>query len=163
MPDAFDQLMRNNDPVMVIVTTIDREERSGCLVGFHSQSSIDPPRHVVWISRANHTFGVAERASTFAVHAIPRERHDLAELFGGSTGDELDKLAQCDWTAGPDGVPLLGGCPDRFVGRKVDWIDGDGDHCGVVLEIVEAAAEGAGRYLHLQEVLDLEPGHEADE
>ena len=162
MRDAFDRLMRNIDPVMVIVTTIAGEERSGCLVGFHSQSSIDPPRHVVWISRANHTFEVAERASTFAVHTIPPERYDLAELFGGTTGDEVDKLAQCEWVAGPDGVPLLDGCPDRFVGRRVDWIDGDGDHCGVVLEIVEAAAD-AGPYVHLQDVLDLDPGHEADD
>jgi len=163
MSDAFADLMRKLEPSMVIVTTVAGGDRSGCLVGFHSQSSIDPPRFVVWLSRANHTFGVAERAETFAVHVVPSDRRDLADLFGGRTGDEVDKLARCDWTPGPDGVPLLDGCPDRFVGRKVAWLAARGDHEGVVLEPVDVVADGAGSPLRLGDVIDLEPGHEADE
>jgi flavin reductase (DIM6/NTAB) family NADH-FMN oxidoreductase RutF len=163
MREAFDELMGALDQSMVIVTTVADDERSGCLVGFHSQSSIDPPRYVVWLSQANHTHGVAERASTFAVHLVPSERHDLAELFGGRTGDRSDKLARCEWESGPDGVPLLAGCPDRFVGRRLDWLAGTGDHDGVVLEPVDAERAGRGPWLRLGEASDIDPGHPADE
>ena len=30
---------------MVVVTTAQGDERAGCLVGFHAQSSIEPPRY----------------------------------------------------------------------------------------------------------------------
>ena len=71
MRKDFDEMVADADPSMVIVTTVVGDERSGCLVGFHSQCSIDPPRYAVWISKANHTHGVAERADTFAVHLVP--------------------------------------------------------------------------------------------
>jgi flavin reductase (DIM6/NTAB) family NADH-FMN oxidoreductase RutF len=160
--EAFDELMGGLDQSMVIVTTVAGDERSGCLVGFHSQSSIDPARYVVWLSQANHTHDVAVRASTFAVHLIPADRHDLAELFGGRTGDEVDKLARCEWEAGPDGVPLLAGCPDRFVGNRVDWYVG-GDHDGVVLEPLRADIDGRGPWLRLSDTTDIDAGHAADE
>ena len=38
------------DAAMVVVTVAVGDERDGCLVGFHSQSSIDPRRYVVWLS-----------------------------------------------------------------------------------------------------------------
>ena len=148
---------------MVIVTTAAGDERAGCLVGFHSQSSIDPPRYVVWLSQANHTHRVAVRASTFAVHLIPVDRHDLAELFGGRTGDDDDKLSRCDWEPGPDGVPLLVDCPDRFVGRRIEWLAAGGDHDGVVLEPFDATAAGGGGSLRLDAVADIDAGHPADE
>ena len=160
---AFDELVRDLDSSMVIVTTVAADERSGCLVGFHSQASIEPPRYVVWISRENHTHGIAERASLFAVHLVPAGRHDLAELFGGETADEVDKLARCEWTPGPEGVPLLDGCPDRFVGRRVGWFDGEGDHAGVVLEPIAAETGTGGPWLRLRDASDIEAGHAADE
>jgi flavin reductase (DIM6/NTAB) family NADH-FMN oxidoreductase RutF len=163
MRDAFDELVRALDQSMVIVTTADGDERSGCLVGFHSQSSIDPPRYVVWLSQANHTYEVAARASTFAVHLVPADRHDLAELFGGTTGDHTDKLTRCEWEPGPDGVPLLTGCPDRFVGRRLEWLATSGDHDGVVLEPVQAHCEGRGPWIRLADAVDIEPGHAADD
>ncbi len=161
MRTAFDELIARADPAMVVLTTIAGGERSGCLVGFHSQCSIDPPRYAVWLSRANHTFRVASHAHVFAVHFVPRDRRDLAELFGGETGDEVDKLARCDWVDGPDGVPLLDGCPDRFVGELVEWLEVDGDHACVVVEPIDASAGDPGGRLHLADVTDVDPGHDA--
>ena len=42
--DGFDTLMASVDAPMVVVTTAVAGERAGCLVGFHSQSAIDPQR-----------------------------------------------------------------------------------------------------------------------
>ena len=163
MSDLFADLMAKLDQSMVIVTTSAGDERSGCLVGFHSQSSIDPPRYVLWISRANHTHAVATRASVFGVHAVPADRHDLAELFGGATGDDIDKLERCEWTPGPEGVPLLDRCPDRFVGRRIAWMDADGDHSGVVLEPIDVQTGGDGPWLRLADVIDIDAGHDPEE
>ena len=159
----FDEMVADADPSMVVVTTAAGDERSGCLVGFHSQCSIDPPQYAVWISKANHTHGVAEQADTFAVHLVPADRREVAELFGGQTGDEVDKLDRCEWTAGPGGVPLLDACPDRFVGRKVGSFDDGGDHTAVVLELLDAYEAGDGPWLRLHDVTDIEPGHPADD
>ena len=47
-----------------------QDYRAGCLVGFHSQSSIDPRQYAVWLSKANHTYPVALRSELFAVHFL---------------------------------------------------------------------------------------------
>jgi len=159
----LDHLMRALDQAMVIVTTAAGDDHAGCLVGFHSQCGIDPPRYVVWLSQANHTHGVARRAATFAVHLVPADRHDIAALFGGTTGDDEDKLARSDWEPGPDGVPLVTACPDRFVGRRLAWLAGHGDHDGVVLEPVSAQVSSRGPWLRLSGASDIDAGHAVDE
>lgn len=168
--EAFDALVASGDPAMVIVTTAVVGRRAGCLVGFHSQCGIDPPRYAVWLSRANHTHDVGADAEVFAVHWVPSDRHHLAEMFGGSTDDDGstygadDKLERCEWTEGPGGVPLLAGCPDRFVGRKVAWLDVDADHTCVVLEPIEAhMTDDPPSRLRLSDASDIAAGHPADE
>lgn len=155
------------DYPMFVVTTTDGTERSGCLVGFTTQTSIDPPRFLACLSNKNHTFRVASGADLLAVHALAADQHELAELFGGETGDEVDKFARCAWTAGPGGVPLLEGCPRHLVGRVLDRLP-LGDHVGFLLEPVEAEARPRARgdrapspALTLDDVDHVEPGHEA--
>ena len=116
--DTFDALMGELDYPMFIVTVAHGGERSGCLVGFATQCSIDPPRFLVCLSKANHTYRVARHAELLAVHFVPADAEPLAELFGGETGDRVDKFARCEWHPGPGGVPLLADCPNRFVGRR---------------------------------------------
>lgn len=149
------------DYPMFVVTATDGMERSGCLVGFTTQVSIDPPRFLVCLSDKNHTYRVALRAEVLAVHAVGEDEHELAELFGSETGDEVDKFARCSWTAGPGGVPVLDACPRLFVGRILEHRP-LGDHVGFVLEPVEVTAAGPdAALLTLEDVADLEPGHEA--
>ena len=50
---AFKDLIAQLDYPMIVVTTASAGERAGCLVGFHTQSSIDPERFAVWLSKAN--------------------------------------------------------------------------------------------------------------
>jgi flavin reductase (DIM6/NTAB) family NADH-FMN oxidoreductase RutF len=68
--DDFARLIASLDPPMAVVTTASDRERAGCVVGFHAQSSIDPERYVVWLSKANHTFRVGVHARHFAVHFL---------------------------------------------------------------------------------------------
>jgi len=158
----FERVASALDPAMVIVTAVAGERKGGCLVGFHTQVSIDPPLMLVCISQRNHTHEVAEEASVLAVHVVAEERREIAELFGGETDDEVNKFERCGWTEGPQGVPLLDDCPVRFAGRILQMAS-FGDHTGFLLAPVRGG-DARGREqapLRLDEVEEIDPGHEA--
>jgi len=145
---------------MFIATVAADGERSGCLIGFATQSSISPPRFLAGISDKNRTFRVARHAETMAIHLVPDNAGELANLFGGETGDEIDKFERCAWHEGPDGVPLLDDCPNRFVGRIVERVD-FGDHTGMVLEPFVAEVQEDIDQLTFHRAKRIDPGHEA--
>lgn len=161
--DTVNALMTALDPPMVIVTVADAEERAGCLVGFHSQSGLEPAKVAVWLSKANHTFRVAVFADILAVHFLTPDDVDLATRFGSSSSDERDKFAGCAWHAGPSGVPLLERCPNRIVGRKRALLDAESDHVCVLLEPIESTCVDGFVPLRLAGVSHLDPGHAAPE
>ena len=156
---AFSQLTQELDTPMFIATALAGGERSGCLVGFATQASIHPPRFLVCISVKNHTHRVARAADAIGIHVVPDGERDLAELFGGETGDEIDKFDRTAWHPAPDGTPLLDGCPDRFVGRVVERLD-LGDHTGFLLEPIHAEYRGERHQLSMQRALAIDPGHD---
>lgn len=165
LDDRFDAAVAELDTAMVVVATAAGGERSGCLVGFHCQASIDPLRYAVWISRANHTFGLIDECTHMTVHLVNAEddaQVALAIHFGSTTGDEIDKFAGLAVSDGPGAAPLLADLPDRFVGRKVAVLDAPGDHVGVLLEPVEAEAGTVEQTLRFSRVADVDAGHSAD-
>lgn len=157
---TFDDLVGGLNYPMFVVTAYDGETRAGCLVGFATQCSIDPPRFLVCLSKNNFTHRVAARATTLALHLLRRDQYGTAELFGSETGDEVDKFARCGWTPGPDGVPLLADCHGWFAGRVLERHDA-GDHTAHLVEVVASGGGGDGAVLTFDDVRDLEPGHEA--
>jgi flavin reductase (DIM6/NTAB) family NADH-FMN oxidoreductase RutF len=156
----FDRLVGGLDYPMLIVTAYDGRRRAGCLVGFWSQCSIDPPRLMVWLSKNNYTYQVAKAATSLGVHVPTTADRGLAELFGSVTGFEEDKFTKCAWRKGSDGVPLLVDCPQWFVGRVLDRYD-TGDHDAFLLEPAEVGERTGLGQLGFQQVLDLSPGNEA--
>ena len=159
-PREFNQVMAGVDYPMFVVTTTDGKQRAGCMVGFSTQTSIHPPRMLVCLSQKNHTHQVALGASLLAVHVLDPDDGPLAELFGGETGDQVDKFARTEWTEGPGGVPLLPQCPRRFVGRVLERLD-LGDHTGFLLEPLLAEGGESRPALGFQEVKDVDAGHPA--
>jgi flavin reductase (DIM6/NTAB) family NADH-FMN oxidoreductase RutF len=163
MSDAetqFQRLVGDLDYPLFVVTAAGGDERDGCIVGFTTQCSIDPPLFLVCISVKNRTHRIAERADYLVVHAVPQDRRDLAELFGGETADESDKLAHVDWRPGPGGAPIVTELPSWFAGRVVQRIDYGGDHTGFVLSPVTARHAANEGELGFQDAKDIEPGHE---
>ena len=157
---ALHRLAAGLDPPMVIVTAAAPDgRRSGCLVGFWTQCSIHPPRILACLSKANHTFPVADAAPVLAVHWLADDDCGLAALFGGETGDEVDKFERCSWRPGPGEVPVLDGVKGWVAGPVVGRFDA-GDHVAFVVE-AEAGAddEPAAGPLGFQSVKDVEPGH----
>jgi flavin reductase (DIM6/NTAB) family NADH-FMN oxidoreductase RutF len=146
---------------MYIVTAVSRAgERDGCLVGFATQCSIHPPRYLVCISKKNRTFDVVGGADAVVVHFLGVAQKDLARLFGGETGDEVDKFELTAWSEGPGGIPVLDGVPGWFAGRVLDRLD-LGDHVGLWLEPVAAEDHGRPADLGFQTAKGIQPGHPA--
>ncbi|OPG09099.1 flavin oxidoreductase [Streptomyces sp. GKU 895] len=148
---------------MYVVTAQADGEKAGCLVGFASQCSIQPARFMVWLSKANRTYRVAERTDRLAVHLLHRSQDHLARLFGGETGDHTDKFTQVPWHAAPGGPPVLDEAPAWFIGHVESRIDG-GDHVGFLLipEATEGPVGSRTPVLTLSDTHDIDPGHPAN-
>lgn len=157
-PSAFAELVAGLDYPLYVVTTATGGERSGCLIGFATQCSIHPPRFLACISRRNHTLGVARRSAVFAVHVIEERNKDLAELFGGETGDEVDKFSAVRWHE-VHGVPVFDDCNRWFAGSILQQID-FGDHVGFLLAPLDSGTDGAASQLTYQQARDIDPGHQ---
>lgn len=162
MTDSANTLFRSINPPLIVVTTASGGQTAGCVAGFHTQCSIDPVRYAVWLSKANHTYRVVLFATHVAVHFLDATDHGIAELFGGSSGDDVDKFADIAWSAGPGAVPLLDACPNRIVLRRTTVWDDGGDHVCVIGEPVDASV--GARPLTLMRVMDaddIDSGHKA--
>jgi flavin reductase (DIM6/NTAB) family NADH-FMN oxidoreductase RutF len=86
----------------------------------------------------------------------------LAELFGGETGDDVDKFAGCRWREGPGGVPMLEDCSRWFVGEVVEQLPTE-DHIGFLLAPVAVGpppGPWAGQ-LGFKSARAITPGHRA--
>ena len=145
---------------MFIATMAVNGERSGCLIGFATQCSVHPIRFATFISKKNHTHGVALRAESLAVHVVPPEELDLARLFGGETGDEIDKFERCEWSEGPLGSPILDRCPNWCEGPIVASLDA-GDHGCFIIEPRHGTSDREVVALSFDTAKSIEPGHEA--
>lgn len=161
--EVFNQLVGSLDTPMVVVTAAVEGERAGCLVGFHAQSSIDPSRYSLWLSKANHTYRVAQFATHLGVHFLTGSDRELARVFGTLSGDDVDKFEGFEARSGEGGAPLLSECANAMVVRKVAVLDEGGDHVCVVTEPVEVRASVPFDPLMLSQVKDLDAGHPVED
>lgn len=158
--EVFESLVGELEHPMLIVTAAAGARRAGCLVGFATQTSIDPGRFLVCLSKRNRTERVAREADVLGVHLLPAGRDDLAELFGGETGDELDKFERCEWRSGPGGTPILADCPNWFAAEVLERLD-LGDHAGYALRPIAGEHGAPAETMPFERARRVEPGHEA--
>jgi len=157
---AFQSIVGRLDYPMLIVTAAGNGERDGCLVGFATQTSIDPPRFLVCISEKNRTYRIAREAGALGGHLLPAERVGPGQVLGGPTPDETHKLAPGGLRRVAEGVPLLGACPSWSAGRVLERVRLGGEHAGFLLEPFGGEDAGDG-WLGFQRAKEIEPGHEA--
>ena len=158
--EVFESLVGELEYPMLIVTAAAGEERAGCLIGFATQTSIDPGRYLVCISRKNRTHRVAARAGVLVVHFLRSDQDELAQLFGGETGDEVDKFERCDWREGPAGTPIVEACGNWFAGEVVERVD-LGDHTGFLLSPIAGEQREQVDQFSFHRARRIDPGHEA--
>jgi flavin reductase (DIM6/NTAB) family NADH-FMN oxidoreductase RutF len=157
---SFHSLVGDLEYPMFIVTARADGEPLGCLVGFATQTSIEPPRFAVCLSHRNRTFRRGRDSELLAVHCVPAHAEALAELFGGQTADDVAKFERCAWHEGPGGVPLLDACPNRFVGRVL-WRADAGDHDLFLLEPVTVETAPGEEEFSFHRARRIEAGHHA--
>jgi flavin reductase (DIM6/NTAB) family NADH-FMN oxidoreductase RutF len=158
---AFQTIVGRLDYPMFVATTVGADgERAGCLVGFATQCSIDPPRFLVCVSDKNRTYRALRGARALVLHVVPADAEDVVELFGGETADEVDKFERCAWRPGPEGLPVLERCPSWFAGRILDRVE-LGDHVGHVVEPFAGESGYDGPAYPFRRAKRIEPGHEA--
>jgi flavin reductase (DIM6/NTAB) family NADH-FMN oxidoreductase RutF len=143
--ETFNAAVGGLEYPMFIVTARVGDERLGCLVGFATQTSIHPQRFLVCLSHTNRTYRRGRDTELLGVHCVPAGADELAELFGGETGDDVDKFARCGWHDGPEGVPILDACENWFVGRVLRRVAA-GDHDAFLLEPVAAGCGAHGEF-----------------
>lgn len=161
--DAFDQLTDTSDPPLLVVTTSAAGKRAGCVVGFHTRSGIAPERYCFWLSKANHTYRVALRATHFGLHFLTDRDLAVAEHFGTRTGEEIDKFAGVAVEHHPHGVPLLSACPHRVVVERLAMLDDGGDHVCLSAHVVTAESPGGFTPLRISAATGLAPGRQSEQ
>lgn len=162
---TFGKLMTSSDSALVVVTTVAEGVRAGCVVGFHTQSSISPRHYALWLSKANHTYRTALRAKHFAVHFLTTDDLAMAEAFGTRSGDDTDKFAGVDLDATVDahGVPVLAACPNRFLLERIAMLDDGGDHVCLTGRVHSSQLQDPFVPLRLSDAAHLSPGHGNDD
>lgn len=121
-----------------IVTSEFRGRRDGCYVSFITPCSIHPPRVLVLTSHENLTHELVEQSGVLALHPVARGQEQWVELFGKTTGREVDKFASLIWKPGQTGVPILGAALGYIEGHVLDSML-CGDHTAHLVEPVAAA------------------------
>ncbi len=147
-------------PFYVVTVRSPDADMSGCLAGFVTQCSIDPPNFLVCISKRNHTLSVAERSSAMGLHLLGGHQVDLARLFGEETGDLVDKFSSVDWRLGSTGAPLLVDSAVSMEGRILGHFS-VGDHVAFLIRGVRSVAGGHSGLLTYRGAPPLDPGHPA--
>jgi flavin reductase (DIM6/NTAB) family NADH-FMN oxidoreductase RutF len=145
---------------LLVVTTANSKTRGGCLVGFATQCSVDPLLLLVCISQKNRTCRVADGATGLAIHGISKAERDLAELFGGETGDEVDKFERCEWRSGPLGLPILARAPG-WIAATIEGRMDAGDHIAHLVRPTAAELRRPFDPLPTRSGTEIEPGHDA--
>ncbi len=159
--DAFEKLVALLNYPMYVVTAHADGVAAGCLVGFASQTSIHPARFLIGLSKKNHTFRVAARATHLGVHTFDTEHLDVVRLFGSQSGDTINKFDQCRWHSGLAQTPILDDAAAWFAGKILDRFS-LGDHVGHLLEPVGGSPpQELEHWVSYGDVRDLTPGHEA--
>jgi flavin reductase (DIM6/NTAB) family NADH-FMN oxidoreductase RutF len=108
--DAFEGIVSDLEYPTFIVTARAGEERLGCLVGFTTQASIDPPRFVVCLSHNNRTCRVGRDSTMLGVHAVPTRRVRPRGTLRRRDLRRDGQVRPLRVARGPEGVPILDRC-----------------------------------------------------
>lgn len=147
-------------PLYVVTARAGDGEASGCLAGFVTQASMDPVRFLACISLANHTWRVADKSESLALHLLGADQAELASWFGEQSSDVTDKFSGVNWRTGSSGAPVLDRCAAWVEGPILDRLRA-GDHEAFLIEVRDGGPGGVGGQFMLHDAVGFTPGHPA--
>ncbi len=112
---------------ITVVTTQSERGPLGMTANSFTSISLEPPL-VMWSpAKSSLRYPHFAAARYFAIHILSQDQTELASSFARN-GEDFDA---CDWSACPDGVPLLENCLTRLECETHDIHD-CGDHAMIV-------------------------------
>jgi flavin reductase (DIM6/NTAB) family NADH-FMN oxidoreductase RutF len=145
-----------------IITTEFEGTRYGLTATAVSSVSADPPRLLVCINRSGKTHDMILRARRFCVNVLTEDQRDVAMVFAGMGGKDVDRFATGNWTTLRTGAPVLEGAAaalDCVLGENID----QASHTiffGDVVAVVHRSGHdtllyGGRQFRHLRKMLDV--------
>lgn len=126
---------------VVVITGMDE----GQPLGFTAQSfvsvSLAPPLVAVCPARTSTTWPRLRGARHFGINILAADQRELCGRFARSGGDKFSGL---DWTAGPNGSPMLAGVLG-FVECVLQAEHEVGDHSVVIGRVIDLELSSAPR------------------
>ena len=127
---------------VAVVAARGAEGPAGLLALSVTHVTSDPPTLLVSIGKGTSALAAVIESGSFAVSYLPKDREDLAKIFGGQTDKKgANRFNPKEWTVLATGAPVLidsiGSIDCRVeetierydtiiaLGRIVDWIQGD--------------------------------------
>ncbi len=121
---------------VTVVTTHSDIGPVGITVNSFTSVSLDPPL-VLWCpALASDRHDAFARAKHFAIHILTADQQNLSEAFARSA----QPFDLCDWTPGPQGVPLIQGCCTRLE-CATDSVIPAGDHSIILGRVSRVTTE----------------------
>ncbi|HLR43861.1 MAG TPA: flavin reductase [Brevibacterium sp.] len=160
---GMSRLVSSADSSLLVVTTAAEGRRAGCLVGFHTPSSMSPEAYCFWLSKANHTYRVSLRSTHFGLHFLTAGDVALAEHFGARSGEDGEKFSGVEHEIAQSGVPLVSALPHRMLVKRIATLDDGGDHVCITARVVTAESRTPFTPLRTSDVSHIVPGHDSDE
>lgn len=122
-----------------VVTAHGSKGPAGFLALSATHVTASPPTMLVSISRGTSALSAINESGSFAINYLPKEREDLASLFGGQGNEKgADRFKPGEWTVLATGAPVLVDAVGSidcqvehaierhdaiiFFGRIVDWV-----------------------------------------
>jgi flavin reductase (DIM6/NTAB) family NADH-FMN oxidoreductase RutF len=159
--DYVSAISRHVSTVCVITTTFE-DVRYGLTATAVSSVSAEPPRLLVCINRSSKTHDAILQSRRFCVNVLTEEQRDVAMVFAGMGGKDVDRFATGSWTTLRTGAPVLAGTAaglDCMLGESMV----QGTHTVFFGDVVATAQAsdrdtllyGARQFRQLRKVLDV--------
>lgn len=106
-----------------VITTEHEGSRYGLTATAVSSVTADPPRLLVCVNKSGQTHGMILAAGRFCVNVLAEDQDNVAMIFAGMGGRDIDRFATGDWGVLATGAPALRGASAVFDCRLAQVID----------------------------------------
>jgi flavin reductase (DIM6/NTAB) family NADH-FMN oxidoreductase RutF len=142
---------------VTVVTTQDDGTPRGLAVNAFCSVSLEPPVVLVCVQKTSSTHDFLWRSKHMGITILAADQLPLAQLFASKAAD---KFAHVDWTAAPNGSPLLANSAAAMEVRIGDRLDAHSHtvFTGQVVHVEHSDAEpliySAGNFLRAADLAD---------
>jgi len=133
------ELLSNVISTGVYIITVRSGERiNGMTAAWVTQVSFNPKLVVVSIAPARYTHSLVQEAGFFCINTLSKDDIELAKKFGFTSGRNVDKFKDINYTNALKGSPIIEGAMAYVECEVVSNVDA-GDHTLFIGQVVDAA------------------------